>query len=135
MSRTSETGEKCALFIGRWQPLHNGHDFIIRKKLDEGVPVVIAVRDTPVNDHDPYTAEERVRMIEHCYAGENVRVIVIPDIEGVYIGRKVGYKVERFDVPQEIGGISATEIRTKMAKDDDSWEDNVPKRIAEFLKS
>jgi adenylyl-sulfate kinase len=39
-----------ALFIGRWQPFHKGHDYIIRKKLDENIPVLIAVRDTPIDE-------------------------------------------------------------------------------------
>jgi len=32
---------KYALFIGRWQPIHIGHEYIIRKKLDEGENVAI----------------------------------------------------------------------------------------------
>ena len=38
-------------------------------------------------------------------------LMVIPDIEGVYYGRDVGYKIEQLDVPLNIASISATKIR------------------------
>jgi len=125
--------KKSALFIGRWQPLHNGHDFIIRKALDEGKSVLIAVRDTPISEWDPYTVQERIDMIKQTYANEDVEVIEIPDIESVNIGRKVGYAVNRYDAPENIEGISATQIRSKMQNNDLSWKDNVPKEIAKYL--
>ena len=127
--------QKYALFIGRWQPFHLGHDYIIRKKLDEGKAVVIACRDTPVSEFDPYTLEERIEMISEHYKDEDVVVVPIPDIESVNIGRKVGYEVNRFDAPEDIEGISATEIRRRKADGDDSWMDLVPDAIAEYLNS
>ena len=42
---------------------------------------------------------------------EILKVIIIPDIEGVYYGRDVGYKVEKIEVPDEIKQISATKLR------------------------
>ena len=46
---------KRALFIGRWQPLHPGHKWLFNQKLNQGIPILIAVRDTPVNDTNPFT--------------------------------------------------------------------------------
>jgi len=43
-----------------------------------------------------------------------LKIMIIPDIEGVYYGRDVGYKVEQLSVPPEIAEISATKIREKM---------------------
>jgi hypothetical protein len=40
--------------------------------------------------------------------------MVLPDIEGVYYGRDVGYKVEQLQAPSEIQQISATKIRKEM---------------------
>src|SRR3989344_3626857 len=37
-----------SLFIGRWQPFHDGHKKLIDVVLKEGGKVLIAVRDTPV---------------------------------------------------------------------------------------
>jgi len=124
-----------ALFVGRWQPFHNGHDYIIRQKLNEGVPVLIAVRDTPISDSDPYSAQERVDMISEHYKNDDVKVIVIPDIESVNIGRKVGYKVNRYDAPRDIEGISASDIRKMMDEGNEQWKNKVPKVIADFLIS
>ena len=72
--------EKVALFIGRFQPYHNGHDFIIRQALDEGKAVVIAVRDTPESESDPYSLADRIAMIKASYYG-NSKVKVIPGEE------------------------------------------------------
>ena len=38
-------------------------------------------------------------------------LMVIPDIDGVYYGRDVGYKIEQLEVPIDIAQISATKIR------------------------
>lgn len=123
-----------ALFIGRWQPFHNGHDYIIRQKLDEGKPVLIAVRDTPIDEGNPFTVEERVAMIRATYEGENVQVISIPDIESVNIGRNVGYAVNEYKVPENIAGISATEVRKAMKEGDfDKIEKTVPRGVFEYL--
>jgi hypothetical protein len=46
-----------------------------------------------------------------------MKIIVIPDIEGVYYGRDVGYKVEQLSVPPEIAEISATKIREQMKQE------------------
>ena len=43
-----------------------------------------------------------------------LKLMVIPDIEGVYYGRDVGYKVEQLSVPEEVAAISATKIREQM---------------------
>lgn len=43
-----------------------------------------------------------------------LKIMVIPDIEGVYYGRDVGYKIEQLTVPEEVAAISATKIREQM---------------------
>lgn len=127
--------KKYSLFIGRFQPLHWGHDYIIRQALDKGRSVWIAVRDTPITEFDPYTAEERVEMISENYKDEDVVVTIVPDIESVNIGRKVGYDVNRYDAPKDIEGISATQIRDMMGNSNQEWKTKVPKIIADFLIS
>jgi adenylyl-sulfate kinase len=124
---------KYALFIGRWQPFHNGHQHIIQQALDAGKKVAIACRKTPITESDPYTVEERIEMISNVYRGKPVIVIPIPDIESVNIGRKVGYDVVRYDAPDDIEGISATQIRSMMDNGDDSWKTKVPREIAKYI--
>ena len=106
---------KRALFIGRWQPLHPGHKWLFNQKLDQNIPILIAVRDTPVDDSNPFTTDEVVSNLEKKYIKEvasgMVRVISIPDIESINYGRGVGYEINEYVPPKDIGKISATKIR------------------------
>jgi adenylylsulfate kinase len=118
---------KAVLLPGRWQPLHVGHEWLIQQELDLGKRVVVGVRDTPVTDSDPYSAEIRKRMIEHRYKGENVEAWIMPDIEAVSYGRKVGYEVrEAKDIPPEVFEVSATGVRGGNRA-------NVSRRVMEFM--
>jgi cytidyltransferase-like protein len=104
-----------SLFIGRWQPFHKGHRKLIDKVLGEGKPVVIAVRDTPVSEENPYTVGERVEMIKDVYGGK-VEVVVIPDIAEVCFGRKVGWRVRRVRLDSQTEEISATRVRNSQKR-------------------
>ena len=109
---------KRALFIGRWQPLHPGHQWLFNQKLEKGVPILIAVRDTPIDDSNPYSTDDVISNLEKEYSDEvksgMVKVMGIPDIESVNYGRGVGYEINEFVPPKDIGEISATEIRKKL---------------------
>tara|TARA_Y100001934_G_C11653735_1_gene451218 strand:- start:21 stop:362 length:342 start_codon:yes stop_codon:yes gene_type:complete len=111
---------KRALFIGRWQPLHPGHKWLFNQKLEKNIPILIAVRDTPVNDSNPFSTEEVISNVEKEYQSEvdsgMVKVISIPDIESVNYGRGVGYEINEFVPPKGIGDISATELRKNLKK-------------------
>ena len=113
---------KRALFIGRWQPLHPGHQWLFNQKLEQGIPILIAVRDTPVNDSNPFATEDVIANLEKEYSEEvesgMVKVISIPDIESVNYGRGVGYEINEFTPPTDIGKISATKMREKLKKDE-----------------
>jgi adenylylsulfate kinase len=50
--------EQYSLFIGRWQPLHEGHKYIFNERLKLGKSVCIAIRDVEPNENQPWTAEE-----------------------------------------------------------------------------
>ena len=112
---------KRALFIGRWQPLHPGHQWLFNQKLEQGIPILIAVRDTPVNDSNPFATEDVIVNLEKEYSEEvesgKVKVISIPDIESVNYGRGVGYEINEFVPPEDIGKISATKIRKTLKLD------------------
>ena len=106
---------KRALFIGRWQPLHPGHKWLFNQKLEQQIPILIAVRDTPVDDSNPFTTEDVITNLEKEYLDEvrkgMVKIIPIPDIESVNYGRGVGYEINEYVPPKDIGQISATKIR------------------------
>jgi len=118
---------KAVLLPGRWQPLHVGHEWLIQQELDKGKRVVVGIRDTPVTESDPYPAHLRKRMIEHRYADEDVEAWIMPDIEAVSYGRKVGYEVrEAQDIPAEVFAVSATGVRGGNRA-------NVTERVMEFM--
>ena len=120
---------KYAMFVGRWQPLHNGHKWLINQKLATGTPVLIAVRDIPPDEKNPFTTSQTVEMIEKVYEDCPVEVITIPDIESVNYGRGVGYEINEFVPPQNVGFVSATNIRNAIKEGDGSWKEMVDSRI------
>ena len=119
--------QKAVLLPGRWQPLHVGHEWLIQQELDQGKRVVVGIRDTPVTESDPYSAQMRKRMVEFRYEGDEVEAWIMPDIEALSYGRKVGYEVrEAKDIPPEVFQVSATGVRG-------GDRANVSKRVMEFM--
>lgn len=120
-------GKQKAVFIGRYQPYHYGHIRLVEQKLNQGIPVLIMVRDIPPEDKNPFTTEQTVDMIRryHMWKGHDVEVMIIPDIESVNYGRGVGYEVNEFEPPKDIENISATFIRDCISKGSDKWKEIV----------
>jgi cytidyltransferase-like protein len=114
-------GSQYAMFVGRWQPLHKGHQELFEQALDNGKNVLICIRDVKPDAKNPFTANQVKDNIENHYAlfVENniVKVIIIPDICSIEFGRGVGYDVIEHIPPTEIADISATKIREQMRKD------------------
>ena len=107
-----------AMFIGRWQPWHEGHRWLIDQALNEGKKVVLCIRDVPKNEKNPWTAYEIMlnltNELQDLIDDGKLRLMIIPDIESVNIGRGIGYDVIEHVPPQEIHDISATKIREQM---------------------
>ena len=120
-----------AMFVGRWQPLHESHIKLFQQAVLEGKNILICVRDGEVNDKNPYTAKQVKKAIKGMSKNwwtedilplieelkPKVKVIIIPDIESVNFGRGVGYDIVEYVPPTEIADISATKIREQMRKD------------------
>ena len=110
-----------AMFIGRWQPLHDGHKELFSQAFNKGKNVLICIREGGINDKNPFTSEEVKQNITIQFQNEindgKVKVIIIPDICSVEFGRGVGYDIIEHIPPTEIGEISATSIREQMKKD------------------
>lgn len=100
---------KYFLFIGRWQPLHQGHLALFDKIRKEGRQILIGIRNTGVNEENPYSVQERIDMIKKQVP--DAEVVVIPDIEAVCYGRKVGYEIREIKLDEKLEKISATKIR------------------------
>jgi nicotinamide-nucleotide adenylyltransferase len=73
-----------ALFIGRFQPLHLGHVKAVSYILKREERLILGVGSSQYSGtwENPFTAEERKRMIEKVFAEERERITVvfIPDV-------------------------------------------------------
>ncbi|WP_245433999.1 adenylyl-sulfate kinase [Rhodomicrobium lacus] len=103
-----------ALFLGRYQPFHDGH----RRLIEEGIRRVgqacVAVRDTQgTNEKNPFSffdVKQRIEAGLSAFAGRYV-IVPLPNISHVFYGRDVGYAVERIYLDDVIEAVSATKIR------------------------
>jgi len=113
--KTTQQTRRSSLFVGRWQPFHGGHKKLIETVLKKGKSVIIAIRDTEVNQSNPYTVYERWGMIQRALYkyGDLVKIVVIPDIDEICYGRDVGYVIRRIELEPKIEKISGTAIRIK----------------------
>ena len=111
---------KYSMFIGRWQPWHDGHRWLIDQRLKEGRNVLICIREVSEDNQNPYNPLDVKKNIEKeledLINNNTVKVIIIPDIESVNYGRGVGYDIIEHVPPSDIGKISATEIRKQLLK-------------------
>ncbi len=109
---------KYSMFIGRWQPWHNGHRWLIDQRLKENKNVLICIREVDRDDSNPYDPTEVKKNIENelqdLIFSNRVKVIIIPDIESINYGRGVGYDIIEHIPPKKVGEISATKIRKKL---------------------
>ena len=151
-----------ALFIGRFQPLHNGHLKVLQyatKKYDE---VIIGIGSAQYSDtiDNPFTADERIYMIKRSLKKigvKNYKIILIPDIHNppkwvdhvlsIYSDFEIvisnnpltkrlfsekGYSVEKTSLYDK-DRFSGKEIRERMIKGE-RWEDLVPEEVSNFIK-
>ncbi len=109
---------KYSMFIGRWQPWHNGHRWLIEQRLKEGKNILICVREVSKDDKNPYNpidVKDNVeKELKDLVKNGQVKVIIIPDVESVNYGRGVGDEIIEHVPPSNIGEISATKIREKL---------------------
>jgi adenylylsulfate kinase len=107
-----------ALFVGRYQPFHEGHRALIVEGLKRVGQVCIAVRATEGTDHkNPFGFEYVKSRIEHGLREFDGRftVVPLPNISHVFYGRDVGYVVERINLDERFENISATDARRKLS--------------------
>ena len=76
-------------------------------------------------------------MIEKYHSSHNhdVKVMKIPDIESVNYGRGVGYEINEFSPPENIGWISATGIRKSIMENNNDWRKLVDVSIQDDVEN
>ncbi len=149
------------LFIGRFQPFHNGHLHIISQILGEvdGLIIGIGSAQHGFTMENPFTAEEREEMISRTLSKEglkNFEIIPIPDVndDDKWVGH-VSSLVPEFDVVYSNNSLvktlfttagkevrtfsffkreecSGTEIRRRILAGEE-WKNLVPKTISDKM--
>lgn len=74
---------KMALFIGRFQPFHNGHLFSLKKCFELADSVIVGVGSSQEcgTENNPWDFEMRKEMVESLSGdARKVRVVAIPDV-------------------------------------------------------
>jgi bifunctional NMN adenylyltransferase/nudix hydrolase len=69
------------VFIGRFQPFHNGHKAVIEAALEQAKEVVVVVGSSFAarNIRNPFTFQERKAMIEAVFPTGRVKVVPVSD--------------------------------------------------------
>jgi len=110
-----------SMFIGRWQPWHSGHQWLIDQRLEQGKNVLICIRDINPDEKNPFTAQEVeeniTKHLSNLINEGRVKVMAIPNIESVNFGRGVGYDIIEHIPPENIREISATKIREQLKQE------------------
>jgi nicotinamide mononucleotide adenylyltransferase len=132
---------KYHAYIGRWQSPHKGHKWLIDRNLAEGKPVLILIRDVPIDENNPFTADEVEQMLRAAFPQEildgRVALSIIPDIASVNYGRGVGYDVINHTAaaPEHVKRVSATEIRRQIRAGEEGWRDMVMPGVEGYLEA
>lgn len=69
------------VFIGRFQPFHNGHKAVIEAALEQAKEVVVVVGSSFAarNIRNPFTFEERKAMIQSVFTTDRIKVVPVSD--------------------------------------------------------
>lgn len=152
------------LFIGRFQPFHNGHLATVKFALSRVDQLVIVVGSAQKSHEarNPFTAGERIRMIKESLDSEKVgdgRILIIPvpdiDVHSLWT-RQVDMLVPKYDVvfandpftlmlfrEREVKTVEAPLVdRSEMQATEirsrmatgGKWEDLVPAPVARIVK-
>ena len=107
--------KKYAMYVGRWQNWHKGHEWLLNQQLEKGKNVWVAIRNVETDENNPKTAQQvMMDLADEPFFKENshrINISIIPDIESINYGRGVGYDVIYHEPPKDVAKISGTNIR------------------------
>jgi nicotinamide-nucleotide adenylyltransferase len=153
--------EELVAILGRWQPIHLGHQAALHSLCDQFKQVVIGIGSSNIEDYrNPFTLTEVVDMLNLSLGGySNFESVPIPDVlDDVawceQLGQSIGQLTQfvtanpfvksllsdRFTIshPSEFipddrkVAISGTMVRREMARGD-AWQSLVPAEIANYI--
>lgn len=111
--------KKTAIYIGRFQPFHEGHKEIFLNILKKNYQVTILIMDSyGINKKNPFKFSFVKKKIEKSLKEYRDKFIIIkiPVVSEVVYGRKVGYKIRKVKLNRKLEKISATNIRNNIYK-------------------
>jgi len=149
------------LFVGRFQPLHNGHMFIIEKALEDVDELIVGIGSAESSHTmaDPFTAGERCEMVLRATSSLGRRVVPIPvrDVNRYSIWvQHVNSIVPPYDfvysnnpLTRELFSDAGTEVRgtaivdrtalsgdniRRVMREGGDWKALVPAPVADFIE-
>ena len=155
---------KRGVFVGRFQPVHNGHLEVIKRIVEDVDELVIVVGSAQYSHRldNPFTAGERITMIRKALEKEGIQlskiwIIPVPDVHqhALWVSQIVGYS-PKFDVVYANEPLTSrlfieagfkvkpmplikreVYLATEIRKRmiaGENWEELVPSSIANFIK-
>ncbi|MBI4437696.1 adenylyltransferase/cytidyltransferase family protein [Candidatus Uhrbacteria bacterium] len=150
------------LFLGRFQPYHNGHHLVVQgmTKLCGKIIIGIGSSDKSRSAENPYTAQERKEMIQAALQDEDlipvfdVHFVELPDasddeawtkqvlaiagpVDMVWTGNQQTKQCFEGKCPvkeiKEVPGISSTAVRA-LVKARGDWASKVPDEVARTMR-
>jgi|SRR5210317_267713 nicotinamide mononucleotide adenylyltransferase len=106
--------------LGRYQPWHDGHTELFKRAFAKTNQVAILIRESDETESNPFTYQQRVKLIESALSKEgfvfktHYDIIRVPNIVNITYGRDVGYAIEQEKLDASIEAISATKIRNEI---------------------
>ena len=85
MENKTQKHYKVGIVIGRFQPFHNGHQYLLKEALKIADKIIIGIGSSNVKNADnPWTSAQRKEVIEKIIAEEDisenvVKIVEIPD--------------------------------------------------------
>jgi nicotinamide-nucleotide adenylyltransferase len=150
------------MYIGKFQPFHNGHRFAIKDILTKVDALIIVIGSSQYSGEAnlPFSAAERRQMIEQTLTSdglENCSIVELTDIHDDYhwvehVVKYVGhfdlvfsnnqlvqrlFRQQNFIVKsiRKLPGVSGTLIRRKIEDNDNSWIKLVPEASSRIIQS
>ena len=150
-----------ALYIGRFQPFHDGHLDAINQMYEEGVRnliIGIGSMQESKTSKNPFTVEERIEMIKRATCDGDISIVFfpIPDFNNPKLWAEYVCKMSPFPFTKVYSNndytidsfkdikietirlqnrlnICATQIRYEMSSQDNLWKEKIPKGTLEYL--
>jgi FAD synthase len=106
--------KRTALFIGKFNPFHEGHKFILDYLLENFSYVKLGIK----REIDLKELNQFKKQLKGIY-GFKIEVITMGWFDIIAHGRKTGYSFDRIPTPKDIEIISSSKIK-RMLKEEEN---------------